>query len=226
MKRKGGALAALGTMIAMALVVGVAEPNAGTAQEEDLRPTVEAMQTQISTLQTQVADLMPPTPRAGQPTPTRAAAAPQSGGDGKSRNNPLALGEAVRVGDYEIRVIAVNTDAEDIVLAENMFNEPAAAGNVMVLATIQITYLGSEESNMFDLSFEAIANNVGYASYDASCGVVPNEIWEMPTLYSGATGTFNECWQIPAQYSDNVVMSVEELFSWDDDTQRFLALFD
>jgi hypothetical protein len=226
MKRKGGVLVAFATMAALALVIGLVAPNAGTAQEEDLRPTVEAMQTQISGLQTQVADLMPPTPRAGQPTPTKAASAPQTGGDGRSRNNPLALGETVTVGDYQLRVIAVNTDAEAIVLEENMFNEPAGPGMVMVMATIELTYIGPDESNMFDLSYEAIAGNVGYASYEASCGVVPNESWEMPTLYTGATGVFNECWVLPAEYADSVVMSVEELMSWDDDTQRFLALYE
>ena len=220
-----------GVALTAVLMVGAGvtfAPAPGTAQDEDLRPTVEVMQTQISGLQTQVADLMPPTPKPGQPTPTKAAAAPRSGGDGTSRNNPVALGESVRVGDYEVRVVAVNTDAEAIILEENMFNDPAGPGKQMVMATIELTYLGSEESNMFDLSFEAIANNLGFAGYEdgVSCGVVPNESWEMPTLYNGASAQYNECWQIPAEYVDSVVLSVEELFSWDDDTVRYLALYD
>lgn len=46
-------------------------------------------------------------------------------GDGSSRDEPLAIGNVVRVGDFEVMVLSINPDAEDEVLAVYDFNTPA-----------------------------------------------------------------------------------------------------
>jgi hypothetical protein len=228
MKRRFGVIAALGLLVASSLAATLATPSAGVAQNENLQPTVQAMQTQISGLQTQVAQLMPPTPRPGvTPSPTKAARS--SSGTGASMTSPIALGSTARVGDYQIRVVAVDYDAQAEVLAANRFNDPAPPGKTMVMATLEFTYVGSEKGDVFwDLTYTIVGTDgLAFSDTDseARCGVEPNGLTEAPKLYAGAQTQANVCWIIKKSAAGQPIMVLDVLFDWNSKPVYF-ALYD
>ena len=72
-----------------------------------------------------------------------------------SRENTVPFGQPASVaGGLTARVLAANFDAEEIVLAENQFNEPAANDKVMVMITLEITNDGAAPlDTYFDPSY-------------------------------------------------------------------------
>jgi hypothetical protein len=222
---------AVGLVVSMIMLLGPAH-----AQDDDIPATVEALRTEVAGIETTLAELetqiagpdsaeeMPvPTPTAADETPVR------TGGDGSSLSSPLAMGEAGRVGDYEITVIRVNSDAEAIVLAENQFNEPAQFGKTMVMVTLEMTYVGNETGTVFwDLTYAVVAGGLAYTDIDdeASCGSEPDGLLDAPEMYPSSTVEVNVCWQVPSAETSSVVMALEPLFSFSEDEQVFFSLSD
>lgn len=140
-----------------------------------------------------------------------------SSGDGTSLSGPLGFGQSGIVGEYEIRVIAVNTDAESEVLAASSSNEPAQAGNIMVMTTLEMTYLGNETGDPFwDLTYQVVGDRgLGYKDTGdaASCGREPLDLMDAPEMFPGGTTTVNVCWQVPLDEVNSLVLVLEPLFS-------------
>ncbi|MBX3069924.1 MAG: hypothetical protein KF883_05450 [Thermomicrobiales bacterium] len=201
------------------------------AQDDDLEGRVAELEERVASLEATVAALVAPsgeaavTPAAGM---TTRAAPGGASGDGSTLTGPLAKGESGVVGDYLISVVSVDFDAEAAVLAENQFNDPAAPGNTMVMASLEFTYQGIETGNIFwDLSYKVVgARGLAYADTDqtVSCGSLPNSIMNAPELYPGGTVVANVCWQIPEDEAATIVMVLEPLFSFDDNERMFFAL--
>src|SRR5699024_2456800 len=82
-------------------------------------------------------------------------------GTGEARNSPLGIGRIGEVGDYEISVLSVTPNANDVVLGENQFNEPPEEGNQFFMARISVTYIGSSKGNP---SYEINPQSVGTLS--------------------------------------------------------------
>jgi hypothetical protein len=138
-------------------------------------------------------------------------------GDGSDRESPLPIGETVEIADYTVTVQSVNHDAEDIVLAGNQFNDPAADGNVFVLVTVSVTYVGNETGDPgWDLNFKTVGDlNRGYAQSDMDCGSVPNNEFDAGELFPDGTAEYNLCWQVTEEEAPTLVMYLEETFSFD-----------
>jgi len=98
-------------------------------------------------------------------------------GTGETRNSPLGVGRVGRVGDFELSVISVVPNANDIVATENQFNELPAADNQFFLVTVSAMYVGVASGNpSFDLDYKAVgASSSSYTTYNNTCGVVPND---------------------------------------------------
>src|SRR5690606_22550320 len=114
------------------------------------------------------------------------------------------------------RVVEFFPDATEMVLAENMFNDPPAPGEQFVMVTVEVTYNGSESgSPSFELNFKAVGDaSVAYTTYDDSCGVVPNDQFRANELFTGGSIRFNVCWSVPSEDVDSLVMFVEPTFSF------------
>lgn len=143
-----------------------------------------------------------------------------------SRNEPIPFGGTGQVGSFQITVDAVEPLADELVEAENEFNEPPAAGNQVFMITVTVTNVGSEATAPWlDLNFQAVGDaGVGYTEFDNSCGVIPSGGMNVGDVFPGGTVTFNVCWQIASDDADSLVMYVDPLFSFDDSERAWFSL--
>ena len=148
----------------------------------------------------------------------------QGGGDSGqgTRENPAPLGSVARVGDWEISVVKVNTDAAKIVADENQFNEPPKAGYNFVLWEVEATYVGEESGELWLDTTWQVVGSAGN-SFDESCGVIPNDISDAGETFSGATVKGNECVGVEKAQLDGATIMVESLFAVESD-RTFFAL--
>jgi hypothetical protein len=159
----------------------------------------------------------------GQQTRGRIARSTDPG----SRDDPLLIGTAADIGGgWFVSVVDINFDATDVILAENMFNEPPEPGTQYVLITISATYEGSDASavllagNAFNLVGES---NVAYQTFDPACGVTPDD-FPMTEVFAGGTLTGTVCFAADAEDVSSLVMYSEEVLSFDSDRRVWFAL--
>lgn len=147
----------------------------------------------------------------------------EEGGNGESREDAIGVGRVGQVGDYDVTVISVTPDAADIVSEENQFNEPPTEGRQFFLARIAVTYNGSESGMpASELNFQAVGDsNVGYATFTDTCGVIPDESFEVSDLFEGGSAEFNVCWSVDSDDADSLVMYVEAFLDFDGDPVWF-----
>ena len=144
-----------------------------------------------------------------------------------TRENPLAPGVTFAVGDWTVQLGATDTDADDIVAAENQFNEPPVDGRRFVMVEATITYTGTESGTPWiDLTFEFYGSggNTFGTAVDDFCGVIPDALDEHGEMFPDATATGNVCVSVPADQIEGGAWIVEDLFSLDDSDRTFVAL--
>lgn len=187
---------------------------------EDAEETSEAAPTPEPTIEDVVEEtsdaeeftMPPPAPKAA-PRPHVA--------DG-SREDPIALGDEIKVQDWTVVVNEVSVGTDEI-LAENQFNEPPAEGSEFVLISVDATYTGAESGTAWldlDLTVLGTSGNT-FDSY--SCGVIPNDLDENGEQFAGSTVSGNICAELPDDQFDGALLIVEEWMSWDDE-RTFAAL--
>lgn len=144
-------------------------------------------------------------------------------GDGSERTSPVAVGETSDVGDYEVTVVSVTSDATDLVMEENPYNEPPAEGGQFFIARIALTYSGSESGYpSAELNFQAVGDtNTGYAIYTDTCGVIPDDGFLVTDLFEGGSAEFNVCWSIDSDDADSLVMYIESNLDFNADPVWF-----
>ena len=160
-----------------------------------------------------------PAPPPGPPTPPSGASAATG-----SRDDPIPIGSAARVGDWSIVVLGVNPDATAAVLTGNQFNAPPQAGRQFFLVRVAASYLGTGSATIASsVGFEAVgASAVAYSTFDPSCGVIPDQL-PSAEVFEGGTIEGNVCFQVRTEDVDSLVLFVEPFFSFDDD-RIFFAL--
>ena len=146
-----------------------------------------------------------------------------------SLDSPIQLGAVVQVGSWRLRVSAITPDGTDEVMEENQFNDPPPEGNQFFIASLEATYTGTESSTFSGFSGDMRLKSVGdsrvaYEGFDASCGVIPDDIDDSGEAFPGGTVTGNVCWSIQSTDAASLVMIAEESFNFDDDTRAFLSL--
>jgi len=126
-----------------------------------------------------------------------------------SRENPLPIGTKWNVGDgWYVTVLDVIPEATQIVLDENMFNDPPSSGNQFFLAKIRICYEG-ENYEFGSLSggsnFWAVGgSNVAY-NYMNGCGVIPDPLPFTDIFRGGCVEGYVD-WEIKSDDVDSLVM--------------------
>lgn len=168
---------------------------------------------------TEPADTETPTTEA--PTTTTA---PERG---LSLAAPAQVGEAVKVGDWVVRVIAITPDASAAIAAENDFNDPPAEGKQFFMTTLQATYVGNESATFWlDMTLKAVgASSVAYeGGGEVSCGVIPDSANDAGEVFPGGTITGNVCWAINSADAASLTMIAEAGLSLSDDGRRFLSM--
>ncbi len=106
-----------------------------------------------------------------------------------------------------ISVVSYTPDATTAVLAENMFNDPPAAGNVFSITRVTALHAGASPAR-FGGSYRLRAvgsSNVAYSTFDNSCGVIPDDLSD-PDVFPGGSITGNVCWEVPTGDAATLVM--------------------
>lgn len=138
--------------------------------------------------------------------------APAAADDGTWRDSAVPLEETATVGPFEVTVREVIADATDEILDEISFGEEPERGNQYFMVRVEVVYLGEEPASAsLDLSFRAVgATNVGYSVYQNSCGIIPDQVFDVPELEEGDAAEFNVCWQVARGDADSLAMYVTE----------------
>lgn len=143
-----------------------------------------------------------------------------------TRDNPLAIGTKIEMGDWKLAVKKVALDATDQIKKENQFNDPPAKGRQFVMFQVEATYSGSESGDaMTDFSWAIVGgkgNTYGTGSKDY-CGVIPNPLDETGETFPDGTVSGNACVSVPASQLDGGTIRIEEFLSLED-TRAFYAL--
>jgi hypothetical protein len=127
-----------------------------------------------------------------------------------TRSNPWRAGTAVKLSDgWTVRVLSATPNANRAVMAENQFNDPPAAGRQFFMVRIRATYRGAKESDTYDGGFRLRAvgrANVGYTSFEDSCGVIPGEDALDADVFRGGSVVGTVCWSVRRSDAASLVM--------------------
>lgn len=124
---------------------------------------------------------------------------------------PIPVGAEGPLGDgWVLRVDGVIPDAGTLILAENMFNDPADEGNQFFMATVTATNLGDETAEFdgdFRLRVVGQATDTIYPTIDEAtrCGVIPNDL-PVEAVPVGGSTSGNVCWQIDSRDAGDLLL--------------------
>lgn len=215
------------SMILAALLHAIgpgAEGNRLTAR--DLRATADALDewaTEIAAAATRLSPAVS-TSQLETPVPLPSDNDPP-GTPAASRPSPVPLGQAWPTADgLIIRVLAVDFDGWQRVLAENQFNNPPAEGMRMLIVGVEVTN-GTDDAatpRKIDSSDYRIVGDRGiiYTPFetDTRCGVIPSELDR--EIFPGATVTGNICVVAP-QDEGQLQLIYKPDYGWDDQVVYF-----
>ncbi|OUZ08374.1 hypothetical protein BHE97_14290 [Aeromicrobium sp. PE09-221] len=134
----------------------------------------------------------------------------EEAGEVGARDNPYPLGTEVASGDWAVTVNTVNLAGNDVIAAENPFNEPPAEGNTFVIVNLTATYVGDDPAGEMPMVIVEYVTSAGNSvnSYD-HMAVVPEQFDELSTLYNGASTTGNLAFEIPSEGAEGGVLAVQ-----------------
>lgn len=152
-------------------------------------------------------------------TSTTGAAVDGGDGGGESdaagtRRDPIPLGEAALVGDWRVRVTGAVLEATQVVLDENMFNDPPESGSQYVLVGLEATYLGQESSTFWiDMLYTFVGDEGD--TFDVAPVVVPESITEQGEVTNGGKVSGNLVFQVLSKQVAGGTLMLDETFAWD-----------
>jgi hypothetical protein len=144
-------------------------------------------------------------------------------GPGSSRGEAAPLGDNVRAGDLEIRVLNVDDDADLSAISE--FETTPVAGKRAVLVRIEATHAGGggdESINVSESDFKLTgSNNVLYDTFEDGCGFIEDDL--DGEMFPGGRVEGYVCFQAP-DTEDGLILVYTPGFGFDDDARRFFRL--
>lgn len=119
------------------------------------------------------------------------------------------IGQSAPVGsNYEVTVSEVVLNANERLAAANMFNEPPVGQYVAV--QLDVTYVGTEEGDPWlDLSPTFVGSDARQYSATACMATTEMPSFDVPTLENSGSGTYQECFDVPADAIDGGKIFVE-----------------
>ena len=159
-------------------------------------------------------------------TPTETAT-PAVTGPGTRRNDAVAIGTPLGVGNWTIVVNSVTANANEAIAAENQFNDPPPEGRQFFLVNLSATFNGGEEdSELFasDISYSALGPSSVEYNYEDRCGVLPEELETFREVFEGGTITGNVCWAVTPEDAAALTMYADAGFDFEGTTRRWFSL--
>lgn len=143
---------------------------------------------------------------------------------GIGRSNPFGVGELVTAPNWDVQVLEVirGEDAWALITQANQFNDPPSEGNEYILVRISATstYADDEAHRISDSDFKLTGNRL--VRYRPASVVSPEPELDAE-LFAGGQA---EGWAVfeVGQEESELMLIVDELFSFDDDRFRYIAL--
>lgn len=138
------------------------------------------------------------------------------------RRNPIPIGREAQVAYWKVKVVDATLDATQIVLDENMFNDPPEDGSQYVLVSLEATYTGQDSSTFWiDMRYSFVGgkgNTVG-----AEIAVAPDSITDEGEAFTGAAITGNLLFEVASDQVSGGTLLIEEAFGFDK-TRVFFAV--
>jgi hypothetical protein len=206
-------------VLAVAAVVAMAAACSGSEDAEPVTNTsvAPATETTVATsTESSVVTEVTPTAESS----TTAAASDERG----TRDAPIAAGETVRVGEWDVTVLSTTEDGTEAVLEENEFNDPPGEGHQFFIVEVSATYQGTDSEALFTgLTVTTVGDSAVAYDFEDTCGVIPDELDTFSEVFPGGTEVGNLCWQVLTEDVDSLVLIVDNAFSFDED-RAYLAL--
>lgn len=138
------------------------------------------------------------------------------------REDPLPVGSTALIGDWEVSVVSVNTDAGKDVARANEFNDPAPDGSRFVLVNLEGKYTGNESGTFWtDVSYKILGSKGNtFETFDASV-VSPNPIMDTSEAFPGATVSGDFVVAVPVDQIEGGAIILEEVWGG---SRTFFAL--
>ncbi|MBN1192745.1 MAG: DUF4352 domain-containing protein [Coriobacteriia bacterium] len=135
-----------------------------------------------------------------------------------TRGNPIPVGTPVEIGDWEVTVTDVDTDADDVIAAASEFNEPPIEGSRFVLVTVSGTYNGENSGNFWmDMWYQFVGS--GGNTYDSggeNMATTPNPISDAGDAFNGASVSGDMVFEVPVDQIEDGVVEMWSGASFDD----------
>jgi hypothetical protein len=143
-----------------------------------------------------------------------------AGTPGKTRENPIPVGQQAQVGDWRVRVVGSTLDATQTVLAENMFNDEPEAGSQYVIVRFDATYTGQDTSTFWlDVSRTFVGSKGN--TFSGASVVVADSVYDVGEAFPGASVSVNLVFEVP---SDQVSGGCLMLEDYESDVRMFFAI--
>ena len=143
---------------------------------------------------------------------------------GATRSNPVSLGEQVRIGEWQVRVLGATRDAWPVIQEENRYNDPPEDGWNFFMVEVEVTYLGDGVANPRQVWLEFGAVGSGNAVRDGRCGVIPDELQESTELFTGGSVRGNVCFPVTSAEASEVDLVLQVKIGLYDPQRVYLAL--
>lgn len=127
------------------------------------------------------------------------------------RETPLPVGSTALIGDWEIKVVSVDTDADEEVAKANEFNSPAPDGSRFVLVNLEGTYTGDESGTLWaDITYKILGSKGNtFDTFDVFI-VSPNPIADAGEAFPGATVAGDFVVAVPVDQIEGGAIILEE----------------
>ena len=124
------------------------------------------------------------------------------------RANPIALGEAVPLGEgWTITVRGVELDATASLVAADEFTDAAPAGKVFTLVDYELAYDGTDEPQSgFSVDVVVVGDSNVSGSDDCAVSGIPDEIDRFADVFAGGSISGNDCFTVDAADVDSLVL--------------------
>lgn len=132
-----------------------------------------------------------------------------------TKANPLPIGTGATIGDWEVTVTKVNSDAWSIIKKANQFNKPATKGSQYVLVSVSAKYVG-EDSGTFWTDVRAKFLGSEGNTFDDGGVSIDNEISSTGETFPGASVKGDMVFTVPTAQFDGGAIIVEQMLSMDD----------
>ena len=137
-----------------------------------------------------------------------------------SRSNPVPKHTSFSIPSskgWHLRVNSAVTNANQMVVAENQFNDKPAAGRQFFIINVTATYRGSGKSDSYSgLRMQALGRSSVAYDYSDHCGVIPNEFDELKDVFTGGSLSGNICFSVKTSDVASLLLMVEPGFSFDE----------